>query len=284
LKSKAIKNIEEAKKQLLTTENVNAINDQKESLQNQKVKLKTELEGFINQEQNYSEKITSKEPLEDLKNRVVILTETYERLLKEIGTTKNILDVDSVSREKSKSKLAEIQELRNRAKKWKLLDEYIGDANGNNFSNFAQSLTLNNLIGLANQRLKHLSDRYLLSKLNSDFDSLRIIDLYQGNAERSVDTLSGGETFTLSLAMALALSDMASQNVRLDSLFIDEGFGTLDSETLEAAIGTLERLQHDSKKTIGIISHRQELIERVTTQIKVEKGNDGKSKVFVTGV
>jgi exonuclease SbcC len=110
------------------------------------------------------------------------------------------------------------------------------------------------------------------------------VDLYQGNAERSVDTLSGGETFTLSLAMALALSDMASQNVRLDSLFIDEGFGTLDSETLEAAIATLERLQHDSKKTIGIISHRQELIERVTTQIRVEKGNDGKSKVVVSGV
>jgi exonuclease SbcC len=284
LKSKSIESIDEAKKQLLTLEDINAINDQKESLQNQKVKLKTELEGFVNQEQNYSKKITSKESLEDLKNRVIILTETYEKLLKEIGTTKNILDVDSQNREKSKGKLTEIQELRSKAKKWKLLDEYIGDANGNNFSNFAQSLTLNNLIGLANQRLKHLSDRYLLSKLNSDFDSLRIVDLYQGNAERSVDTLSGGETFTLSLAMALALSDMASQNVRLDSLFIDEGFGTLDSETLEAAIATLERLQHDSKKTIGIISHRQELIERVTTQIRVEKGNDGKSKVVVSGV
>jgi exonuclease SbcC len=284
LKSKSIESIEGAKKQLLTPEDTNAINERKESLQNQKVKFKTELEGFANQEKSYSEKITSKESLEDLKNRVIILTETYDKLLKEVGTTKNILDTDSVNREKLKSKLAEIQKLRNKATKWKLLDEYIGDANGNNFSNFAQSLTLNNLIGLANQRLEHLSDRYLLSKLNSDFDSLRIIDLYQGSAERSVDTLSGGETFTLSLAMALALSDMASQNVRLDSLFIDEGFGTLDGETLEAAIGTLERLQHDGKKTIGIISHRQELIERVSTQIKVEKGSDGKSKVVVSGI
>ena len=203
--------------------------------------------------------------------------------LTEIGKTKNILESDSKNRAKLKSKLSEIEDLRKKASRWKLLDEYIGDANGNNFSNFAQSLTLNNLIGLANQRLKHLSDRYLLSKLNTDFDSLRVVDLYQGNAERSVDTLSGGETFTLSLAMALALSDMASQNVRLDSLFIDEGFGTLDGESLEAAIATLERLQHDTQKTIGIISHRQELMDRVSTQVVVTKGNDGKSTVSVKG-
>ncbi|MDP5121799.1 MAG: Nuclease sbcCD subunit C, partial [Spirosomaceae bacterium] len=240
--------------------------------------------GFLEQEQHFSEKITSKESIDDLKKRVHLITETYEKLLTGIGTAKNVLANDEVNRDKLKSKLVEIDDLRKKAIKWKLLDEYIGDANGNNFSNFAQSLTLNNLIGLANQRLKHLSDRYLLSKLNSDFDSLRVVDLYQGDAERSVDTLSGGETFTLSLAMALALSDMASQNVRLDSLFIDEGFGTLDGESLEAAIATLERLQHDSKKTIGIISHRQELIDRVSTQIRVEKGNDGKSKVLINGI
>lgn len=283
LKSKAIESIEEAKKQLLATEEVNRINNSKESLQNQKVKLNTELEGFVKQEQVCTAKITSNEPLEDLENRVTLLKETYEKLLKDIGTTKNILDTDAVNREKLKKQLSEIDKLRKDARKWDLLNNYIGDANGDKYSNFAQSLTLNNLIGLANQRLKNLSDRYLLSKLTQDFDSLRVVDLYQGNAERSVDTLSGGETFTLSLAMALALSDMASQNVKLDSLFIDEGFGTLDGESLEAAIATLERLQHDTQKTIGIISHRQELMDRVSTQLIVKKGNDGKSTVSVTG-
>ncbi len=283
LLEKSISSLEEAKKQLLTTTEMKVLLDKKEALQNHEIKLKTELAGFLKQEKHFSEKITLKESVEDLKSRVQLLTETYENLLRGIGTAKNMLANDTSNRDKLKDKLAEIDELRKNARKWDLLNTYIGDATGDKYSNFAQSLTLNNLIGLANQRLKHLSDRYVLSKLDQDFDSLRVIDLYQGNAERSVDTLSGGETFTLSLAMALALSDMASQNVKLDSLFIDEGFGTLDSETLEAAIATLERLQHDSQKTIGIISHRQELMSRVATQLIVSKGNDGKSSVSVTG-
>jgi exonuclease SbcC len=99
-----------------------------------------------------------------------------------------------------------------------------------------------------------------------------------------VTSLSGGETFTLSLGLALALSDLASQNVQIDSLFIDEGFGTLDPESLDTAIVMLEKLQQESQKTIGIISHRHEIKERISVQIQVEKGNDGNSRVKVVEI
>ncbi len=173
--------------------------------------------------------------------------------------------------------------MRKERAKWDLLKEYIGDSTGNKFSNFSQSLTLNNLIGLANLRLRTLSDRYVLDKPRGESDSLFVLDTYQGNTARAVATLSGGETFTISLALALALSDLASRNVRIESLFIDEGFGTLDPESLETALTTLEQLQVDSQKIVGVISHRHEMKERIPVQIQVEKGIDGTSRVKLLG-
>jgi exonuclease SbcC len=160
------------------------------------------------------------------------------------------------------------------------LNKYIGDAEGSKFAKFAQNLSLQHLISEANKRLTKLTDRYLL--LHTDIEQdLRISDLYQGGTGRSVKTLSGGETFIVSLALALSLSDMASQNVRLDSLFIDEGFGTLDHETLETALATLEKLQSESNRTIGIISHVESLKERITTQIRVLRNAHGYSTLSV---
>ena len=125
--------------------------------------------------------------------------------------------------------------------KWELLNKYIGDAMGKNFSTFAQNLTLKKLITLANERLGKLNDRYLLDiPLEEEDDDLIIIDTYLGEERRSVKTLSGGETFIVSLALALALSDLASKNVKIESLFIDEGFGSLDPDALDTAISTLE--------------------------------------------
>jgi DNA repair protein SbcC/Rad50 len=178
----------------------------------------------------------------------------------------------------------ELEVLRHQRHKWALLKKHIdADATGNNFSNFAQSLTLSNLIGYANQRLRLLSDRYILAKPQNDADSLFVLDTYQGNSPRAVTTLSGGETFTISLALALALSDLASRSVRIESLFIDEGFGTLDPDSLETALTTLEKLQSDSQKMVGVISHRHEMKDRIPVQIQVEKGTDGTSKVVLVG-
>jgi len=107
-----------------------------------------------------------------------------------------------------------------------------------------------------------------------------LVDFFQTNDMRSVDTTSGGEKFLISLALALGLSDLASKNAKISSLFIDEGFGTLDSNTLETVISTLETLRAQGK-IIGIISHVENLKERISTQIQVIKKSQGVSELNI---
>jgi len=171
-----------------------------------------------------------------------------------------------------------IKELSAKNEKWLLLNDIIGDKNGKKFNDFAQDLSLKYLLGMANKRLFQLSKRYQIDRPSTEESKdLMIIDHDMGSERRSVKTLSGGETFVVSLALALALSDMASQNVRINSLFIDEGFGTLDPETLDQTLDTLERLQAETNKTIGIISHVDALKERIQTQIQLQKNGQGYS-------
>jgi exonuclease SbcC len=181
------------------------------------------------------------------------------------------------------NKLTEtIENTRNKNKNWLLIDELIGDKTGKKFNDFAQDLSLQHLLSMANKRLVKLNDRYRLDKPSvKEGDDLVAIDFHMGNERRSVRTLSGGETFVVSLALALALSDLASKNVKINSLFIDEGFGTLDPETLDQTLDTLERLQAESNKTIGIISHVEALKERIQTQIKLNKNGQGYSSLEV---
>jgi exonuclease SbcC len=112
-------------------------------------------------------------------------------------------------------------------------------------------------------------------------DDLRVADGYMGGEVRTVRSLSGGETFVLSLALALGLSDLASRDIKIESLFVDEGFGSLDPETLEEAMSTLEQLQNESNKMVGIISHVESLKERIYTQIRLEKSNSGFSTLTI---
>ncbi|CAN5358108.1 AAA family ATPase [soil metagenome] len=178
----------------------------------------------------------------------------------------------------------EIRDKEKENKRWHLLNLLIGDAQGKRFNDFAQDLTLSQLLVLANIRLKDLSDRYRIDKPTAaEDDGLVAIDEHMGGQRRSVKTLSGGETFILSLSMALALSDLASRNVEINSLFIDEGFGTLDPETLDQTLDTLEKLQAESSKTIGIISHVDSLKERIATQIKLKRHGQGYSTLEITG-
>ena len=180
---------------------------------------------------------------------------------------------------------ASILEEQKANKKWELLNKLIGGATGTEFNKFAQDLSLQRLILLGNQRLKQLNDRYELDRYikGEDKNQLYIIDHHMGGERRSVKTLSGGETFLMSLAMALGLSDLASKNVEINSLFIDEGFGTLDPETLDLTLDTLERLQAESNKTIGIISHVGALKERIQTQIVLNRNAQGYSQLAIVG-
>ncbi len=213
------------------------------------------------------------------------LTETLQRIEndKQNFAEYRAQKMQNESRKKTIIKLKQqVGETRQANLKWELLCKYIGDASGKSFSTFAQGLTLKKLILLTNERLRKLNDRYLLDvPIEEEDDDLIIIDTYLGEERRSVKTLSGGETFIVSLALALALSDLASKNVKIESLYIDEGFGSLDQEALDIAISTLEQLQVESNKTIGIISHIDSLKERIETQIQLEKNSSGFSKIIV---
>jgi exonuclease SbcC len=150
------------------------------------------------------------------------------------------------------------------------LNSLIGSAQGDKFRRFAQGLTLAHLVYLANQQLARLHARYQLQCQSSDTLALEVLDTWQADSVRDTKTLSGGESFLVSLALALALSDLVSTKTSIDSLFLDEGFGTLDNDTLEIALDALDNL-NASGKMIGVISHVDTLKERIAVQIKVKK-------------
>ena len=235
-----------------------------------KAKLASLIKSDLNPTVNYEELVVQQSKLESERN---VLAES-------IGEKRNQLKADQETKENQKSKLEALAQLNKELEKWSLLNRMIGDLNGNKFANFSQGLTLQNLLVYANKRLTNLTDRYLLDK-PKDGGALQVVDLFQGNIHRAVSTLSGGESFLISLALALSLSDMASRNVSLESLFIDEGFGTLDQETLDVAMNTLEKLQSESQKTVGVISHVEALKERINVQIKLEKNAQGYSTIKI---
>ncbi|MDO8695871.1 MAG: SbcC/MukB-like Walker B domain-containing protein, partial [Pseudomonas sp.] len=153
---------------------------------------------------------------------------------------------------------------------WQQLNSLIGSADGAKYRKFAQGLTLDHLVYLANQQLQRLHGRYQLARRSSGELELEVVDTWQGDVARDCKTLSGGESFLVSLALALALSDLVSHKTSIDSLFLDEGFGTLDGETLEVALDALDTL-NASGKMIGVISHVEALKERIPVQLKVHK-------------
>ena len=146
---------------------------------------------------------------------------------------------------------------------------------------FAQNLTLGHLLQLANKHLRTLNNRYMLIKNKTKNLEILIVDTFMLDTQRPVKTLSGGESFLVSLALALGLSDMVSSKVSIDSLFLDEGFGTLDAQTLNDALVTLAKL-HDSGKMIGIISHVDALKNEIPAQIQVKKSANGSSSISIT--
>ena len=158
----------------------------------------------------------------------------------------------------------------------------IGSTDGKKYRNFAQGLTFEMMIGHANRQLQKMTDRYLLARDDSQPLELNVVDNYQAGEIRSTKNLSGRESFIVSLSLALGLSHMASKNVRVDSLFLDEGFGTLDEEALDTALETLAGLQQDGK-LIGVISHVPALKERISTQIQVTPQTGGRSQISGPG-
>jgi len=194
----------------------------------------------------------------------------------DIGGIHQILTDNEQQRSNQLERLQAISVQRKELSRWDELHQLIGSADGKKFRNFAQGLTFEMMAMHANRRLREMTDRYLLIHDEEQPLELNVIDNYQAGEIRSTKNLSGGESFIVSLALALGLSQMASRNVRVDSLFLDEGFGTLDDDSLETALETLAGLRQDGK-LIGIISHVTALKERVSTQIQVIPESGGRS-------
>lgn len=175
----------------------------------------------------------------------------------------------------------ELSEKQSVADRWAKLNKLIGSADGAKFKVIAQSYTLNLLLLHANKHLSYLSKRYKLQQVPGTL-ALQVVDCDMCDEIRTVYSLSGGEAFLISLALALGLSSLSSNNLKVESLFIDEGFGSLDAESLRTAMEALEQLQMQGRK-IGVISHVQEMSERISVQVQVHKKVNGKSVLSVVG-
>ncbi|MBK7464378.1 MAG: AAA family ATPase [Betaproteobacteria bacterium] len=210
-------------------------------------------------------------PLAELDDTLAQLETQRRTLSEQLGAQRALLTRDEQARQSQQALFKEIAEQTTESDIWQRLDSLIGSAKGDKFRKFAQGLTLDHLLHLANGHLARLHGRYLLRRKSTGELELDIVDSWQGDAARDTRTLSGGESFLVSLALALALSDLVSHKTSIDSLFLDEGFGTLDADTLDIALNALDTL-NASGKMIGVISHVEGMKERIPAQIRVEKG------------
>ncbi|ADO74789.1 AAA family ATPase [Stigmatella aurantiaca] len=190
------------------------------------------------------------------------------------------LDQDHEARERHGAQERALEERRRAAGVWKTLHELIGSADGKKFKVFAQSLTLDALLLHANAHLQELARRYRLMRVPGHDLDLQVVDQDMGDEVRAVASLSGGESFLVSLALALGLASLSSETAQVETLFIDEGFGTLDPQTLEVALATLDALQATGRQ-VGIISHVSGLAERIGVQVRVVKQGGGRSRLVV---
>ena len=203
--------------------------------------------------------------------------------LKEKGNRSAFIDVAISNHTKGKERIKtfedELKAKQTLSENWKKLNDLLGSADGGKFKILAQGYTLEALLSYANRHLLELSKRYQLQRIPNTL-ALQVVDLDMLGDIRTVHSLSGGESFLISLALALGLSSLSSNRMKVESLFIDEGFGSLDIETLRIAMDALERLQSQGRK-IGVISHVAEMTERITTQIKVVKTTNGRSQIEI---
>ena len=229
------------------------------------------------------EKISEEESLD---TRISTSIASLEAQLSELGNQRGgiirDLEIDRSNKAKVGSLLQESAQKKADFEKWSRLNQLLGDATGNKFRRIAQSYVLASLIHSANGYMRTLSDRYILKVVPGTF-VISLEDAYQGYVSRAASTLSGGESFLVSLSLALSLSDIGTQ-LSVDTLFIDEGFGTLSGEPLQHAINTLRSLHSKSGRHVGIISHVEELKERIPVQIRVnQEGNNSSSTIEIVG-
>lgn len=220
--------------------------------------------------------------VELIKARLQNLRNQTRKLAESSGMLGARLDSDQNARDKQASLLDRIDAQVKAGKTWNTLNDLLGSANGSRLREFAQGLTLDAVLQEANLRLKDLAPRYSLERIPGEGLELRVIDREMADEIRPIRSLSGGESFLTSLALALGLSALSSRRTRIESLFIDEGFGTLDPATLDLALSTLEALQGEDRR-VGIISHAAGMADRVGARVEITRLGNGYSSVEVHG-
>jgi exonuclease SbcC len=215
-------------------------------------------------------------PAPDLEALAAAVT-AAERRAAQLAAT---LAADADARARRAAALAEVEADEAGAEIDRILGDVIGSHDGKLFRSFAQSLTLDGLLAVANEHLEELAPRYQLERVPRHDLELQVIDRDLGAEVRSIQSLSGGESFLVSLALALGLSSMSAHDVRVRTLLIDEGFGTLDPATLDSALSVLDALQATGRQ-VGVISHVPALVERVGAHVRVVQRGGGRSEVIV---
>lgn len=228
------------------------------------------------------EKQLTTKPVEELEQQKNDCAERLNQVKDKVAAYRHQLSENEKARARIQRQQQKIEAQKRECQRWEKLHALIGSADGKKYRNFAQGLTFELMVAHANRQLARMSDRYLLVRDVKEPLELNVIDNYQAGEVRSTRNLSGGESFLVSLTLALGLSSMASQKVRVDSLFLDEGFGSLDEEALETALETLAGLQQDGK-LIGVISHVAALKERISTQVEIIPDTGGRSRISGPG-
>ena len=269
---------------IIEADEIKKLTARKQELENNKSKLQGIKDNFEKNLAVEKAKALTTKKLDEVENEA----ETRKKLISEFNKKIAMLEKDFDNRKKLKKELARLdknyKEQEEIFSRWAALDKLIGSADGNNFRVFAQGLTLGTMINLANEQLEKMNGRYILIARPKSSDlELSVIDKEQAGEIRPTENLSGGERFIISLALALGLSQMSGNKTRIDSLFLDEGFGSLDEEALSQALEALGEL-HKNGRTIGIISHVSALRERIAAQIEVIYKSEGTSIIKGPGV
>lgn len=246
------------------------LKQQLDTARTQELALFTQTQAALAQHQTKALKGWKDTELSLVLQQVLDAQQHVKQLAEQTGQVKQALQDDAKRRDNQSQLFEQIASSQTEYDDLAYLHGLIGSLKGDKFRKFAQGLTLDHLVYLANKQLTRLHGRYLLERKASEALELQVLDTWQGDSVRDTKTLSGGESFLVSLALALALSDLVSHKTSIDSLFLDEGFGTLDRETLDMALDALDNL-HASGKTIGVISHIEAMKERIAVQIEVKK-------------
>jgi exonuclease SbcC len=220
------------------------------------------------------------ENAESVTTALAEISKKLQEILESISKINAKLIKDAENREKFSQYSDEYDTKMQTMKHWNTLNTLFGSAKGDKLRRLAQGYTLDILLDVANMHLANITKRYKLARISCGSLAIKVIDLDMMSETRSAHSLSGGETFIVSLALSLALSSISSNRMNIGSLFIDEGFGSLDSDTLRTAIMALEKLQSQGRN-IGVISHLAEMLEKIPVKVKVCKIAPGKSKIEI---